>query len=185
MAAPIIKKQQSSFRGWTSVLLLIAFSFGSLAAVTSRREISAPPVPVPESCSLALQSLETNGVFEQGLAGFEIPASLVGEFVLKSVNCVGRGTLEGEVIRGLFVELADQDGQAAIYASITSDESIADWSTYLQETFSTLDLDFDTVGGRELLALVVDHPRSDVVRAAFRQRSDGPTLAELPGGINR
>jgi hypothetical protein len=164
-------------RHWLSasvsvVLLLSVVGFG----VASANPEEGPAIPVRPHESACIGVLNPGSLpagvdplAEGGLMALTVPEELVTRFPVSSVTCVGRTTPEGAYIRGVFVELADEEGTAAVFTTLSESDASQDvmWREYLRETFFDSRLEFQASSPGSLFAVLVDHSDATAATSAF------------------
>ncbi len=170
-----MKRALSTMAGLAMPLLLLVLALGAANASGTGELVTEASGPFPDPCTaiMAPSSAATHGtadpLSEAGMVVLAVPRSLVNAFTPTSLTCLSRATPEGTFVRGVFVELSDEVGTVAIYASLSPSDAVSsdEWQEYLRETFADEELRFESSAPGSLMAVVVDHPRADRATAAM------------------
>lgn len=99
--------------------------------------------------------------------------TVLQQFTAMGFTCVSTFSAEeGARIRGVFTELADEDGSAVVIAVLDSLESPQEWLRFLRETFYEDSVAFDLREERAVIGVFMDHPRAGEIADSYARDSE-------------
>ena len=150
---------------------LLAFAVGTAAlSSTDRPRDELEPVLDPCLDVVVTPSAAAVMLGRSGMEMVSVPTNPIMPFT--SVTCSAHLSPENSFIRGLLLTVSNEEGLAAVHSVLGSQQSstepIENWHKYVRETWPQASFEFLDLNERELVAVVMDHPRSDAVIGSYR-----------------